>query len=71
MRHILIIIISIPLFSYLLVSCQKEDDVLYRWETSSGTVWKEIGDKGIHDYYEGELKNGKPHGDGVFGEPNV
>jgi len=35
MRKTLLIIISILLSSYLLVSCQKEDDVLYQGGTGN------------------------------------
>ena len=71
MRHILIIIISILLFSYLLVSCQKEDDVLYRWDDGKkGFEWKTFGDAYTQPKYKGEISNGKPNGTGTGTYPN-
>ena len=71
MRHILIIIISILLFSYLLVSCQKEDDVLYRWDDGKkGFEWKTFGDADTQPKYKGEISNGKPNGTGTGTYPN-
>ena len=71
MRHILIIIISILLFSYLLVSCQKEDDVLYRWDDGKkGFEWKTFGDADTQPKYKGEISNGKPNGTGIGTYPN-
>jgi len=71
MRHILIIIISILLFSYLLVSCQKEDDVLYRWDDGKkGFEWKTFGDADTQPKYKGEISNGKPNRTGTGTYPN-
>ena len=71
MRNILIIIISILLFSYLLVSCQKEDDVLYRWgDGKKGFEWKTFGDADTQLKYKGEISNGKPNGTGTGTYPN-
>ena len=71
MRHILTIIISILLFSYLLVSCQKEDDVLYRWDDGKkGFEWKTFGDADTQPKYKGEISNGKPNGTGTGTYPN-
>ena len=71
MRKILIIIISILLFSYLLVSCQKEDDVLYRWDDDKkGFEWKTFGDDNIQPKYRGEILDGKPNGLGTLTLPN-
>ena len=71
MRHILIIIISILFFSYLLVSCQKEDDVLYRWDDGKkGFEWKTFGDADSQPKYKGEISNGKPNGTGTGTYPN-
>jgi len=58
MKHLLIILISILLLSSLLISCKKNSsspvigdnhkgETLYRWDTSSGYVWKEFGEKDI------------------------
>ena len=66
MRKILIIIISILLFSYLLVSCQKEDDVLYRWDDDKkGFEWETFGDDNTQPKYRGEILDGRPNGQGT------
>jgi len=71
MKHILIIIISILLFSYLLISCQKEDDVLYRWDDGKKSFeWKTFGDADTQPKYKGEISNGKPNGTGTGTYPN-
>ena len=71
MRHILIIIISILLSSYLLVSCQKEDDDLHRWDDGKkGFEWKTFGDADIQPKYKGEISNGKPNRTGTGTYPN-
>ena len=65
MKHLLIIL-SILLLSSFLTSCDKNEETLYRWETSSGIVWKRFGDKDTHPKYKGEVKDGKPNGLGVI-----
>jgi len=72
-RHILIILISILLLSSFVTSCDKKEETLYRWETSSGIVWKRFGDKDTHRVYKGEWKNGekwRPNGLGVMTYPD-
>ena len=54
-KHLLIIL-SILLLSSLLTSCEKNEETLYRWETSSGWEWKTMGDKNNNIYYQGEVK---------------
>ena len=56
MKHLLIILISILLLSSFLTSCEKKEETLYRWETSSGWEWKTIGDKNNNPQYKGEVK---------------
>ena len=66
MKHLLILLISILLFSSFLTSCDKNEETLYRWETSSGWEWKTIGDENdnlripLHTFllpkYKGEVK---------------
>jgi len=55
----IIIILSLLLLSFFLISCEKEK-TLYEWDTSSGddfsSEWKEIGDKNKHAQYIGEVK---------------
>ena len=72
MKHLLIIF-SILLLSSFVTSCDKKEETLYRWETSSGIVWKRFGDKDTHRVYKGEWKNGekwRPNGLGVMTYPD-
>ena len=55
MKHLLIIF-SILLLSSFLTSCEKKEETLYQWETSSGYEWKTIGDKNNNQQYKGEVK---------------
>ena len=65
MKHLLIIL-SILLLSSFLTSCEKKEETLYQWETSSGYEWKTIGDENdnlripLHTFllpkYKGEVK---------------
>jgi len=55
-RHILILLISILLLSSFITSCDKKEETLYQWETSSGYEWKTIGDKNNNPQYKGEVK---------------
>jgi len=68
-RHILILI-SFLLLSSFVTSCDKKEETLYRWETSSGIVWKRFGDKDTHRVYKGEWKNEKLNGLGVMTYPD-
>ena len=73
MKHPLIILISFLLLSSFVTSCDKKEETLYRWETSSGIVWKRFGDKDTHRVYKGEWKNGekwRPNGLGVMTYPD-
>ena len=69
MKHLLIIF-SILLLSSFVTSCDKKEETIYRWETSSGIVWKRFGDKDTHRVYKGEWKNEKPNGLGVMTYPD-
>jgi len=72
-KHLLIILISFLLLSSFVTSCDKKEETLYRWETSSGIVWKRFGDKDTHRVYKGEWKNGekwRPNGLGVMTYPD-
>ena len=54
MKHILILL-SVLLLSSPLFGNPKGGHTLYRWETSSGLVWKGFGDKETQDQYKGDL----------------
>ena len=54
MKHLLILL-SILLLSSFLTSCDKKEETLYRWKTSSGWEWKTIGDKNNNPQYKGEV----------------
>ena len=63
MKHLLIIL------SFLLLSSPvigQETGVLYRYESSSGFVWKTFGKAKVQPKYEGEIKNGIMDGFGVL-----
>jgi hypothetical protein len=66
MKHLLILI-SFLLLSSLLTSCEKKEETLYRWKNPSGDgyIWKGFGDKDIHQKYQGQVKDGKPNGQGT------
>ena len=55
MRHLLILLISILLLSSPVIGNYKKDETLFKWFTSSGIVWKGIGDKNIHHVYKGDV----------------
>ena len=69
-KHLLIILISILLLSSFLTSCDKKEETLYRWKTSSGYEWKEIGDKDTQIQYRGFVDDGSPEGPGVMTFPD-
>ena len=67
MKHLLII----P--SFILLSSPvigQETGVLYQYETSSGIQWKTFGDGKVQPKYKGEIKNGKPNGQGIYTYPD-
>jgi len=79
MKHLLIILISI-----LLIGCVKNQnsskfvqgtEFLYKYDTSSGFVFKSIGDDKVQPRYKGEKTNGEPNGFEVltypYGEKSV
>jgi len=57
MKHILILL-SVLLLSSPLFGNPKGGHTLYRWETSSGNMWKGFEDKVTHPQYNGDVKNG-------------
>ena len=42
-----------------------------RYKSSSGVVCKKVGNGQYKEKYEGEIKNGKPHGFGILIFPNI
>ena len=69
MKHLLIILISILLFSSSVIGDNHKGETLYRWGGYPNYVWKGSGDKFIHPVYKGEVKNGKPDGLGFVNFP--
>jgi len=67
MKHLLIIL-SILLLSSPVIG--QETGVLYQYETSSGIQWKTFGDGKVQPKYKGEIKNGKPNGQGIYTYPD-
>ena len=66
-KHLLIIL-SILLLSF--PTFGQETGVLYQYETSSGIQWKTFGDGKVQPKYKGEIKNGKPNGQGINTYPD-
>jgi len=68
MKHLLIIILSF----LLLLGCVKNQgtEFLYQYKTSSGVIFKSIGDGKVQPKYKGEITNGKPNGFGVLTFPD-
>ena len=65
MKHLLLIL-SILLLSSPLIGDNHKGETLYRWDTSSGYVWKEFGEKDTNPKYKGDVENGEPNGLGIF-----
>ncbi len=59
MKKLLIIFISLLLLTSFLTYCDKTEETLYGWDTSSGWdgwEWKKMGDKNTNPQYKGEVK---------------
>jgi len=69
-QSITLIILSLLLLSSFLISCEKKEETLYQWKTSSGYEWKEIGDKDTQIQYRGFVDDGSPEGLGVMTSPD-
>ena len=59
------ILISFLLLSSPLVGDDHKGETLYAWGEYIPFVWKEFGDKETHPKYTGDVKNGKPDGQGT------
>jgi len=62
----LFLILSFLLLSSPVIGDNHNGETLYRWDTSSGYVWKEFGEKDTNPKYKGDVENGKPNGLGVI-----
>ena len=69
MRHILIIVIFLLLFTFTLFGQSKVIGVLYQYKTTSGFIWKTFGKGKVQPKYKGEISNGTPEGLGVLSYP--
>ena len=70
MRHLIIIFISLLLFTSPLFGNSHKGEILYGWETSSGVQLRKFGDNDIHPQYKGDAENGKPDGLGIMTYPD-
>ena len=52
-----------------IILSSQETGVLYLYESSSGFVFKSVGDEKIQPIYKGEITNGKPNGFGILSYP--
>ncbi len=64
MKH-LFILISILLLSFPVIGDNNKGETLYAWGEYIPFVWKGFGDKETHPKYTGDVKNGKPDGQGT------
>ena len=64
MKHLLIILLSM-LLSSPVIGDNDKGETLYAWGEYIPFVWKGFGDKETHPKYTGDVKNGKPDGQGT------
>ena len=64
MKHLLILF-SILLLSSPVIGDNNKGETLYAWGEYIPFVWKGFGDKETHPKYTGDVKNGKPDGQGT------
>ena len=69
MRHIFILL-SILFLSSPVIGDNHKGETLYGWGEYPNYVWKEVGEKGTHPLYKGEVENGVPNGFGIMIFPN-
>ena len=70
MKHLLILLISILLLSSPVIGDNHKGETLYGWGNTLPYVWKGVGDKDTHSKYQGQVKDGKEHGQGTETYPN-
>ena len=63
-KHLLILF-SILLLSSPVIGDNNKGETLYAWGEYIPFVWKGFGDKETHPKYTGDVKNGKPDGQGT------
>jgi hypothetical protein len=61
----LLIILSFLLLSSPVIGDNNKGETLYAWGEYIPFVWKGFGDKETHPKYTGDVKNGKPDGQGT------
>ena len=66
----LLIILSFLLLSSPLFGDNHKGETLYGWGEYPDYVWKGFGDKDTHPVYQGQVKDGKPHGLGILIDPD-
>ncbi len=64
MKHLLILLLSMLLYSPV-IGDNNKGETLYAWGEYIPFVWKGFGDKETHPKYTGDVKNGKPDGQGT------
>jgi len=64
LKHLLILF-SILLLSSPVIGDNNKGETLYAWGEYIPFVWKGFGDKETHPKYTGDVKNGKPDGQGT------
>ena len=64
MKHLIIILLSMLLYSPV-IGDNNKGETLYAWGKYIPFVWKGFGDKETHPKYTGDVKNGKPDGQGT------
>ena len=62
----LLIILSFLLLSSPVIGDNHKGETLYGWGNTLPYVWKGFGDKETHPKYQGQVKDGKPNGLGIF-----
>ena len=66
----LLIVLSFLLLSSPVFGESKTSKTLYGWGEYPDYVWKEVGEKGTHPVFKGEVENGVPNGQGILTSPD-
>ena len=71
MKHLLIILISILLLSSPVIGNSHKGETLYRWgDVCCDYKWMGFGEKDTNPKYQGQVKDGKEHGQGTLTTPD-